>query len=237
MLTNQKQKTWPHYLWLLMLVYAQALVVANWFDARLIAFGPFVTDAGTIIFPLTFIVGDIITEVYGYQYARRAIWIGFFTNLIVLLYGQLIIHLPSPTHAPFNHLFSTLLGQNLRICIASSISYLCAEPANAYLIAKLKIINKGRMMWLRFLLSTMIGASIDTSIFSFIAFYHVIPVNEILAMIGTVWLVKIIIEIIGLPFSTILSKKLKVIEGIDQYDYHTKFSLLRWRVTYSSKVK
>jgi len=228
----QSQIVWPRYLWLLMLTYALALVVANWFDARLISFGPFVTDAGTIIFPLTFIVGDIITEVYGYQYARQAIWIGFFTNLIVLLYGQLIIHLPSPADAPFNHLFTALLAQNLRICIASSISYLCAEPANAYLIAKLKIFNHGQLMWLRFLLSTMIGASIDTTIFSFIAFYQVIPIHEIWVMIGTVWLVKIIIEVIGLPFSTALAKKLKISENIDQYDYDTKFSLWRWKVTY-----
>lgn len=229
---TDKKVIWPRYLWLLMLIYAQALVVANWFDARLIAIGPFVTDAGTIIFPLTFIVGDMITEVYGYQYARQAIWIGFFTNLIVLFYGQLIIHLPSPASAPFNHLFSTLLAQNLRICLASSISYLCAEPANAYLVAKLKIINHGRWMWLRFLLSTMIGASIDTTIFSIAAFYAVIPMHEIAVMIGTVWLAKVVIEIIGLPFSTTLAKKLKRIEGVDQYDYHTKFTLWRWNITY-----
>jgi uncharacterized integral membrane protein (TIGR00697 family) len=223
---------WPRYLWLLMLVYAQALVVANWFDARLIALGPFVTDAGTILFPLTFIVGDIITEVYGYQYARQAIWIGFFTNLIVLLYGQLMIHLPSPLDAPFNHLFTTLLMQNLRICLASSISYLCAEPANAYLIAKLKILFHGRSMWFRFLLSTIVGASIDTTLFSMIAFYRVIPSQEIVVMIGTVWLAKVMIEIISLPFSTALAKKLKVIEGVDQYDSNTKFTMWRWKISY-----
>ena len=223
---------WPRHLWLLMLVYAQALVVANWFDARLIAFGPFVTDAGTIIFPLTFIAGDIITEVYGYQFARRAIWIGFCVNFVVLLYGQLVIHLPSPAQAPFNRLFSTLLNQNLRICMASSISYLCAEPANAYLIAKLKIISNGRWMWFRFLLSTIVGATIDTSLFSIIAFYHVIPVLEIWKMIGTVWLAKIIIEIVSLPVSTMLAYKLKRIEQIDQYDHHTKFSIWRWAITY-----
>ena len=231
---QDKQKAiWPRYLWLLMLIYAQALVAANWFDARLIAFGPFITDAGTIIFPLTFIIGDMITEVYGYQYARQAIWVGFFTNLVVLLYGQLIIHLPSPAQAPDNHLFTVLLAQNLRICIASSISYLCAEPANAYIIAKLKIVNHGRHMWFRFLFSTMLGASLDTTIFSFLAFYRVIPVHEILMMIITVWLAKVIIEIIGLPFSTTLAKKLKRLEGVDQYDYHTKFSLWRWRITYA----
>ena len=215
-----------------MLVYAQALVVANWFDARLIALGPFVTDAGTIIFPVTFIMGDIITEVYGYQYARQAIWIGFFTNLIVLLYGQLIIHLPSPIDAPFNHLFTTLLMQNVRICLASSISYLCAEPANAYMIAKLKIMYRGRSMWFRFLLSTIVGASIDTLLFSIIAFYRVIPLQEIAIMIATVWLAKVMIEMISLPFSTALAKKLKAIEGVDQYDTHTNFTVWRWKITY-----
>jgi uncharacterized integral membrane protein (TIGR00697 family) len=223
---------WPRYLWLFMLLYAQALVVANWFDARLIAIGPLVTDAGTLIFPMTFIVGDIITEVYGYQYARQAIWIGFLTNLIVLLYGQLMIHLPSPPDAPFNSLFTTLLQQNLRICVASSISYLCAEPANAYLIAKLKILFQGRGMWFRFLLSTIVGASIDTTLFSIIAFYRVIPFHEIAVMIATVWLAKVIIEILSLPLSTTLAKKLKVIEGVDQYDTNTRFTLWRWKISY-----
>lgn len=227
-----KHQIWPKYLWLLMLVYAQALVVANWFDARLIAIGPFMTDAGTIIFPVTFIVGDIITEVYGYQYARQAIWIGFFTNLLVLCYGLLIIHLPSPAQAPFNHLFTILLTQNTRICLASAVSYLCAEPANAYLIAKLKIRFKGKAMWARFLFSTVIGASIDTSIFSLLAFLHVIPMHEILQMIATVWLAKVVIEIAGLPLSTTLAHKLKRVEQIDQYDTKTNFSIWRWKITY-----
>ena len=176
----------------------------------------------------------MITEVYGYQFARQAIWIGFVANIIVLLYGQLIIHLPSPVSAPFNHLFSTLLAQNVRICIASSISYLCAEPANAYLLAKLKIKSHGKHMWFRFILSTIVGASIDTTIFSFIAFYKVIPMSEIWKMIITVWLAKVIIEIVGLPFSTHLTKKLKRVEQINQYDTHTNFSLWRWRITYKN---
>jgi uncharacterized integral membrane protein (TIGR00697 family) len=150
----------------------------------------------------------------------------------VLLYGQLMIHLPSPPDAPFNSLFTTLLQQNLRICVASSISYLCAEPANAYLIAKLKILFQGRGMWFRFLLSTIVGASIDTTLFSMIAFYRVIPSQEIVVMIGTVWLAKVMIEIISLPFSTALAKKLKVIEGVDQYDSNTKFTMWRWKISY-----
>src|SRR5260221_13755082 len=112
-----------NYLWFLTLSYSMVMALANWFDPRLITLFGLTTDAGTLIFPLTFLLSDLITEVYGYKQARRAIWCGFLFNAIFILYGQLVIHMPSPDYPTHNDSFDTLLAMNVRIIIASRISY------------------------------------------------------------------------------------------------------------------
>jgi queuosine precursor transporter len=225
----------PKYLWFLMLSYAMVLVIANWFDARLIYFAGITLDAGTLIFPLTFIIADMITEVYGYKHTRRAIWTGFLFNLIFLGYGQLIIHLPSPPYYHDNELFSQLLNFNARIVIASMISYLVAEPINALLLAKWKIAAGGKRMPLRFVSSTAISALFDSIIFLNIAFYGILPSHELWKFVLSLWLAKLLIEIIGLPLSVSLTKWLKRREEIDIYDVNTRFTLFSLEATYTKK--
>src|SRR3990167_4672910 len=121
----------PKFLWFLTLTYSMVIVLANWFDPRLIKIFGLTTDAGTLIFPLTFLLSDLITEVYGYKNARRAIWCGFLFNALFILYGQLVIHMPSPDYHTNNAMFDTLLATNVRIIIASCLSYLISEPLNS----------------------------------------------------------------------------------------------------------
>lgn len=211
------------------------LVFANWYDARLIRIFGLDTDAGTIIFPLTFILTDIITEVYGYQYARLAIWCGFLFNLIFIAYGQLVIHLPSPPYAHQNVLFDSLLAINIRIVLASFFSYLCSEPLNAWVMAKLKLTMNGKKMSLRFVVSTLIAAGVDSFIFSSLAFSNLIDPMNLLRLIITMWFIKVFIEIIGLPFSITLANKLKQIEKIDMYDAHTSFNLFKLQINYRTE--
>ncbi len=219
---------------LLQLGYCIALLLANWFDPRLIAFGShFVMDAGTIVFPLTYIASDVLTEVYGYKHARITIWLGFFANMVFLFYGWLISILPSPGYAlATNQAFDNLFQMDFRVIVASCISYFCAEPLNAMLVAKLKIKFTGRHMAARFLSSTIIASFVDTVIFSIIAFYGVIPGRGLWVFMGSIWLAKIVIELAVLPLSTQISKFLKRKEGIDQYDNQTKFSIFSWDTQY-----
>lgn len=218
---------------LLQLAYCVALLLANWFDPRLISFGNAVVDAGTLIFPFTYISADILTEVYGYKYSRITIWLGFIVNLFFLLYGQLIAILPSPAFAvATNHAFDQFFQMDLRVIVASFISYFCAEPLNAMLIAKLKIKFRGQYMAARFLGSTIIASAVDTVLFSLIAFYGVIPQARLTGFILTLWSAKIIIELTVLPFSTKLSKRLKHSEQIDRYDVNTRFTLFSWETRY-----
>lgn len=226
----------PNYLWFLTLTYSMVMVLANWFDPRLISLFGFVTDAGTLIFPLTFLLSDLITEVYGYKFARQAIWCGFLFNALFIIYGQIIIHLPSPAYSTNNAMFDTLLTMDARIILASGISYLISEPMNSFVIAKLKIKMRGRYLSVRFLLSTLFASGIDSFIFSTIAFYGVMSHLNLINLIFTMWFIKVMIECLGLPFSVTLAKRLKKAEHMDIYDKKTQFNLFSLDTTYSAKA-
>lgn len=225
----------PRYLWFLLLSYSMVMVLANWFDPRLISFWGITTDAGTLIFPLSFLLSDLITEVYGYKHARRAIWCGFLFNILFILYGQIVIHMPSPSYATHNSQFDALFNLNMRIILASMISYFSSEPLNALLLAKIKISMQGRYMGIRFISSTFIASGIDSAIFGSIAFYGLMSNQHLFSLIMTMWLIKVSIEILGLPISITLAKKLKAIEHLDIYDTHTQFNLLKLEANYSSE--
>lgn len=222
------------YLWFLILSYAMIISISNWYDARLISFFGLVISPGTLIFPLSFILSDIITEVYGYKNARLAIWAAIFFNILFLLFGQLIIHLPSPTFATDNEVFNKLLTMNLWIILASIMSYLVSEPLNSYLLAKLKMITRGKYMGIRFIVSTMIAAFIDSIIFISIAYHVLMSATNLLNMAITVWLIKCAIEILFIPFAIRITKKIKQIEKVDIFDYKTRFDIFNLNSTYNN---
>ncbi len=223
----------PQMLWFLLLSYTVTILLANWFDIRLLQLGPVVTDAGTLIFPLSFVISDVITEVYGYKFARRAIWCGFVFNLFFLAYGALVTHLPGPADAPYNANFDTLMNIEWRIILASILSYFCAEPVNAYVLAQLKIRWQGRHMAARFVSSTVLASFLDSAVFSCFAFIGILSWTGVYHLALTMWLIKIAVELLTLPLSTFLAKRLKAIEGLDIFDRHTKFSLWRFDTLYS----
>jgi queuosine precursor transporter len=221
------------YLWFLTLSYSMLLILANWFDARLINLFSFVTDAGTLVFPLTFLLSDLITEVYGYKHARLAIWCGFFFNLVFVFFGHLVTFLPSPSFANNNAAFDSLIIINTRIIISSCISYLCSEPLNSIVMSKLKIMMKGRYIGIRFILSTIVASGLDSFIFGALAFYNQISLQNLISLILNMWLIKVVIEIIGLPISIRLAHKLKIEEKIDIYDKNTNYNLFSLETNYS----
>lgn len=226
----------PKYLWFLTLCYTMIIVLANWFDPRLVKIAGLVTDAGTLIFPFTFLLSALITEVYDYKNARRAIWIGFLFNGIFVLYAQLVIHLPSPDYPNHNALFDQILAFDTRIIIASAISYLISEPTNSLMMAKLKLKTQGKYLGLRYILSTFFAACIDSFVFGTLGFYGLMTNSQLLKLILTMWLIKVIIEIFGLSFSIPLTKRLKAIEQIDIYDQSTRFNLFSFDSSYSSSA-
>lgn len=219
---------------LLILSYVMVLSFANWFDARLITAFGLTMDAGTLIFPLSFILDDVITEVYGYKNARLSIWLGFVFNFLYVLYGWIILQFPGPTYNyPANAAFDLVFNTNLRIIVASFISYFFSEPLNAFIIAKLKIKMHGNYMSLRFLIATIVACFVDSAIFGTLAFWHTMQNVSLIQLILTMWSIKIMLELFILPISVILAKRFKHVEKLDIYDFRTRFTIFSLNDNYS----
>lgn len=226
-------KNTPKYLWFLILSYSMVIAISNWFDARLVEIFGMVISPGALIFPITFLLSDMITEVYGYKHARRAIWAAFLFNIIFICYGQILIHLPSPSFATDNAVYNKLLSVNFFIIFGSFLSYLISEPINSYILAAMKKKYNGQYIAIRFFLSTIVASFLDSAIFASIAFCRVYPMHDIAKIILDIWIIKTSIEIIGLPFSIRLAKLLKKSEHLDIYDYDTNFTPLSFEAVYS----
>jgi len=213
-------------------VFVTCLITANIIAVKLISPFGFLVPAGIIVFPLSYLFGDVLTEVYGYGAARRVIWLGFACNLLAVIAFYLGGLAPV---APFWHqqaAYDTILGFTPRLLLASFTAYLVGEFANSFVLAKLKIATKGRWLWTRTIGSTLIGEGLDTLIFISIAFWGIIPSQLMLTAILTQWMFKVVYEVVATPFTYLVVGFLKRRENLDMYDYQTNFSpiLLRQAV-------
>lgn len=183
--------------------------------------------AGVIIFPVSYIIGDILTEVYGYSRSRKVIWLGFLCNLIMTIFIWLA-GIIKPTHFwDGQDAYERILGFTPRLLIASFIAYLAGEFTNAFVLARMKIITKGRWLWSRTIGSTLVGQGIDSLLFIMIAFVGTVPLADLLTITVSQWLFKTGYEIIVTPFTYIAVNFLKHKEGIDTFDYETSFNPLK----------
>ncbi len=207
-------------------IFITCLITANIVAVKLVEISGFVLPAGTIIFPISYIFGDVLTEVYGYRQARRVIWLGFFCNFIVVIaiwIGQL---LPPSSFWDGQKAYERILGYTPRLLVASFLAYLAGEFANSFVLAKMKIATRGRWLWTRTIGSTLVGEGLDSLVFMILAFAGTIPVAALLLAILTQWLVKSAYEAVATPLTYIVVNFLKRKEGIDVFDYDTKFNPL-----------
>ena len=187
-----------------------------------ISYGSFILPAAIFVFPLSYIFGDVLTEVYGYRWSRRVIWLGFFCNLIFVFFAWTGQYLPSAPFWEGQAAYESILGYTPRLLAASFCGYLVGEFVNSFILAKMKIFTKGRWLWSRTIASTIVGQGLDTAIFIVLAYVGT-PVFDPI-MIFNHWLVKIGIEIIATPLTYLAVNYLKKKESIDTYDYETDFS-------------
>ncbi len=204
-------------------LYVTSLITANTVAVKVLEFGPWVTDAGLITFPIAYIVGDVLTEVYGYAAARRVIWLGFMCNLIAVGTFQLAGALPAESSWEGGDAYSMIFGSTPRILVASFCAYLIGEFANSYVLARMKVWTNGRWLWTRTIGSTVIGQGLDSVVFVLIAFSGVFTAGVIQDMIITNWVLKTGYEVIATPGTYWVVNKLKAAEGIDVYDRNTDF--------------
>ena len=207
-----------------MALFVAVLLISNIASTKIVTLWKFTFDGGTLLFPLSYIFGDILTEVYGYKRARKVIWVGFSSALLMSLVLIIINHLPAAPDWPFQKDFENILGLAPRIALASLIAYFVGEFSNSYIMAKLKIFTKGKLLWLRTISSTLAGEGIDTVLFILIAFYGVLPAGLLLAVFISNYIFKSGVEIILTPATYKAVSFLKKKEQEDYFDYDTNFN-------------
>lgn len=205
-------------------LFVACLLISNTIEAKVFtAFGLTLT-AGTIVFPLAYVFGDVLTEVYGYAASRRVIWTGFAALLLMVIVYTIAIFLPPAADWPNQAAFETIFAQVPRISAASLIAYFTGEFVNSYIVAKMKVASAGTQMAKRFAVSTLFGQMVDTTVFTLLAFTFVMPWSTLPAMIGSMWLLKVLWELIALPLTLVIVRWLKRAENLDVYDRDTDFN-------------
>lgn len=212
---------------LILVVFAASLLISSLAATKLVVFGPIITDGGAILFPLVYILGDILTEVYGFKYARRAIWVGFGTMLLAVIAFTIVRYLPVAPEYTSQEAFEAILGFFPRIVIASLAAYLVGEFLNSYVLAKLKIRTNGKKLWLRLIGSTVVGEFFDTIVFALIAFGGILSNQDMIKFIAIGWGFKTAVEILLLPITYKVVNFLKKRENIDAFDKKTDFNPLK----------
>ncbi|MDO9066561.1 MAG: queuosine precursor transporter [Chloroflexota bacterium] len=203
-------------------MFVTCLITANIIAVKVISIGALIMPAAIIVFPLSYIFGDVLTEVYGFRMTRKVIWLGFACNLIFVIFvwaGQL---LPAASFWTGQEAYETILGYTPRLLAASFCGYLVGEFANSLVLARLKILTRGRWLWTRTIGSTVVGQGLDTSIFITLAFIGTPSFMPVMILYH--WLVKTGIEVVATPFTYVIVKHLKKKESLDTYDYQTNFN-------------
>jgi len=196
--------------------FVTALVVSNIIAVKLVEMSGRIFPAGLVIFPLSYLLGDVLTEVYGIRSARRVIWLGFACNLLALGAIQAAIHLPA-LDPEFQVQFEAVLGTTWRLFLASLAAYIVGELANAYVLAYMKGATRGRWLWTRTIGSTIVGEGLDSLIFVTIAFAG--TGAGLANPIVTTWLIKVGWETLAAPVTYWIVGYLKRTEGVDVYDF------------------
>ncbi len=203
-------------------IFVTCLITANIIAVKIISIGSAVLPAAIIVFPLSYIFGDILTEVYGYRWARRVIWLGFLCNLIFVFFAWVGQLLPAAPFWEDQEAYTSILGYAPRLLVASFCGYLVGEFANSFIMAKMKIATQGRWLWARTIGSTIVGQGLDTSIFIIIAFAGTTSFTPMMILYH--WLAKTAIEALATPFTYKAVNFLKKRERVDVYDDKTNFN-------------
>jgi uncharacterized integral membrane protein (TIGR00697 family) len=212
------------YLDILINLFVVALMVSNLVAAKIIAIGDLRVSGAQILFPVTYIFGDIFTEVYGYSASRRAIWTGFISSAVLAAMGLIVVALPPAPEwhdqAAFEKVFYTVP----RIIVGSLLAYWCGEFANAFVMAKLKLLTQGKHLWVRTIGSTAVGQFVDTIIVMLFVFGGSVGLKTLLTLIGSGYIVKVVYEAAATPLTYLIVNGLKRAEGVEIFDRTTDFN-------------
>ncbi len=222
---NQTQKQAPfRYLDTLTIAFVVILLVSNLVGPKICRFEPLLVSGAQLLFPVTYICGDVFTEVYGYAASRRAIWLGFFGMGLLAVMGEVAVLLPPSPGWHNQQAFVTVFGLVPRFAIASLVAYWAGEFTNSYTMAKMKLWTGGRHLWTRTVSSTVTGQLVDTMVVILIAFWGVETPRHLLVMMGSAYGFKVVYEVVATPLTYLVVGWLKRAEGTDAFDEGTNFS-------------
>ncbi len=207
-------------------VFVTCLITANIIAVKVVAICPFTLPAAIVVFPLSYIFGDILTEVYGYRQARRVIWLGFICNLIFVIFAWVGQIMPPDPLWEGQAAYEAILGSTPRLLASSVAGYLVGEFANSFVLARMKVLTRGRWLWSRTIGSTVVGQGLDSAIFLTGAYLGAPFFTPL--MILQHWLAKTVIEAAATPLTYVVVNYLKRKESVDAYDYGTDFSPFRF---------
>jgi|ERR1017187_1742540 uncharacterized integral membrane protein (TIGR00697 family) len=223
--TDQQPPVGYRYFHVASMIFLASLFISNTIAVKVIAVWGFTLPAGIITFPVAYLAGDVLTEVYGFRKTRSLIWTGFFCLAAMSLFYWLATQLtPAPFWKDDNAAFAKFFGFVPRIVLASLIAYFVGEFLNSMVMSKLKIKTKGKHLWLRAVASTVVGEGVDSFIFNFVAFSGVFPVGTVAYIAFSGFVLKTLYEVVALPFTYYVVAWLKRAEGIDTYDHGVKYT-------------
>lgn len=231
---QQEQRTY-RYFDFVMAAFVVVLVCSNLIGPAKAAtltlplVGPVTFGAGALFFPVSYIFGDILTEVYGYARARRVIWTGFAALLFASLMAAVVVALPPAPGWENQRVYEIAFGSTWRIAGASMIAYFCGEFVNSYVLARMKVLTAGRWLWTRTIGSTIAGEAVDSALFYPLAFYGtgIIPNEALPQVMLAQFLLKTLVEVVFTPATYVIVGFLKRAEGVDHYDRNTDFNPFR----------
>ncbi|MBX7513390.1 queuosine precursor transporter [Qipengyuania sp. GH38] len=213
------------YFDIVMASFVAVLLLSNVIGAaKLSTVAGFTFGAGILFFPISYVIGDVLTEVYGYAKARRVIWVGFAALVFMAFMSWAVVAMPPAASWDGQAAYESVFGQVPRIVLASIMAFWAGEFVNSYVLARMKIWTKGKALWSRTIGSTVFGQAVDSAIFYPVAFLGVWDTRDVLIVMVTNWLLKVVWEAVLTPVTYLVVGKLKKAEGVEVFDTDTDFS-------------
>jgi uncharacterized integral membrane protein (TIGR00697 family) len=213
--------------WPIVLAYVTFQLISDVTAGKVISLGPAVVSATVLYFPITYLISDILTEVYGYERARRALWLVMISSVTAGLIYQLVVVLPPGPGFDGNDAYTRVFGQVPRILVAGWVAVFVGDIANNYVMSRLKVITDGRWLWLRTISSTVVGQGLNTALFYVGALWGVLPTDILLSAILWGWWIKVAVEAVLTPLTYAAVAFVKRKEGIDVFDRHADYNPLK----------
>ena len=223
---NMRDKVSVPYM-LMGILFNVCLITSNLLEIKMVEVMGITVTAGLLVFPISYIINDCLTEVWGFRKARLIIWSGFAMNFFVVGVGYLAAHLPAPDFWQGEEHFRYVFSFAPRIVAASMLAFLSGSFFNAYVMSRMKVLHRGKHFSLRAILSTIVGESVDSLIFFPLAFGGTMPIREMLMLMLVQILLKTLYEVIVLPITIRVVRRVKELDGSDVYDYDISYNILK----------